>query len=100
MFECAVVLLGSADMSWRAVRHATQDESFCTRLAAVCVPALTQTVISTIADKLEVMPFTVIHKVAGVTELEKGNLKDQFGSNFESLAKERKLFDSIKRFLE
>ncbi|XP_050721570.1 uncharacterized protein LOC127001253 isoform X3 [Eriocheir sinensis] len=61
VFECAVVLLGSADMSWRAVRHATQDDSFCTRLAAVCVPALTQTVISTISDKLEQVKMTVEH---------------------------------------
>lgn len=55
VFECAVVLLGSADVSWRAVRHATQDDNFCVRLAAVCVPALTQAVVSTLADKLEVI---------------------------------------------
>lgn len=66
MFECAVVLLGSADMSWRAVRHATQDDNFCTRLAAVCVPALTQTVTATIADKLEVFFITVIVEAAVV----------------------------------
>ncbi|XP_063870908.1 dynein axonemal heavy chain 10-like isoform X4 [Scylla paramamosain] len=61
VFECAVVLLGSADVSWRAVRHATQDDNFCVRLAAVCVPALTQAVISTLADKLEQVKMTVEH---------------------------------------
>ncbi|XP_045101948.1 dynein-1-alpha heavy chain, flagellar inner arm I1 complex-like isoform X2 [Portunus trituberculatus] len=61
VFECAVVLLGSADVSWRAVRHATQDDNFCVRLAAVCVPALTQAVVSTLADKLEYVKMTVEH---------------------------------------
>ncbi|MPC56705.1 hypothetical protein E2C01_050670 [Portunus trituberculatus] len=60
VFECAVVLLGSADVSWRAVRHATQDDNFCVRLAAVCVPALTQAVVSTLADKLEVIIIPLI----------------------------------------
>ena len=60
VFECAVVLLGSADVSWRAVRHATQDDNFCVRLAAVCVPALTQAVVSTLADKLEVIIIALI----------------------------------------
>lgn len=54
VFECAVAVMGSADLSWRAVRHATQDDNFCTKVAAVCVPALKQPVITAVTEKLEV----------------------------------------------
>ncbi|XP_069945849.1 dynein axonemal heavy chain 10-like isoform X2 [Cherax quadricarinatus] len=61
IFECAVVLLGSADMSWRAVRHAIQDDNFCSKLAAVCVPGLKQNVIATLSEKLEQIKMTSEH---------------------------------------
>ncbi|XP_042227080.1 uncharacterized protein LOC121869635 [Homarus americanus] len=61
VFECAVVLLGSSDTSWRAVRHAIQDDNFCSKLAAVCVPGLKQSVIATLTEKLEQIKMTSDH---------------------------------------
>ncbi|XP_071539245.1 uncharacterized protein [Panulirus ornatus] len=61
VFECAVFLLGSGDMSWRAVRHATQDDNFCTKLAAVSVPELKLSVITMLTEKLEQVKMTSDH---------------------------------------
>ncbi|KAK4315961.1 hypothetical protein Pmani_012837 [Petrolisthes manimaculis] len=61
VFECAVAVMGSADLSWRAVRHATQDDNFCTKLAAVCVPGLKQQVISAVNEKLEQIKMSSEH---------------------------------------
>nr|XP_045619033.1 uncharacterized protein LOC123770899 [Procambarus clarkii] len=61
LFECAVVVLGSTDMSWRAVRQAVQDDNFCHKLAAVCVSGLKHNVIAMLAEKLEQIKMTSEH---------------------------------------
>ncbi|XP_068224168.1 LOW QUALITY PROTEIN: dynein axonemal heavy chain 10-like [Palaemon carinicauda] len=53
LFECSVFLLGATDMSMKAVKHATHDNTFCKKLAAVCVPGLNSTQISVLNEKLE-----------------------------------------------
>ncbi|KAK3856108.1 hypothetical protein Pcinc_037531 [Petrolisthes cinctipes] len=61
VFECAVAVMGSADLSWRAVRHATQDDNFCTKLAAVCIPGLKLQVITAVTEKLEQIKMSSEH---------------------------------------
>ncbi|XP_042865358.1 uncharacterized protein LOC122248966 [Penaeus japonicus] len=61
VFECAVSLLSNQDVTWRAVRHATQDEAFCTKVAAVCVPGLKQAQITSLTEKLEQIKMTPEH---------------------------------------
>ncbi|KAK7015540.1 hypothetical protein SK128_021634, partial [Halocaridina rubra] len=61
LFECAVYLLGATDVSMKAVRHATHDNTFCKKLAAICIPGLNQTQISTLTEKLEQIKMTNEH---------------------------------------
>ncbi|XP_064083938.1 uncharacterized protein LOC135199712 [Macrobrachium nipponense] len=61
LFECSVFLLGATDMSMKAVKHATHDNTFCKKLAAVCVPGLNATQISTLNEKLEQIKMTNDH---------------------------------------
>nr|XP_027224649.1 uncharacterized protein LOC113816833 [Penaeus vannamei] len=61
VFECAVSLMSNQDVTWRAVRHATQDDTFCTKIAAICVPSLKQAQIVSLTEKLEQIKMTPEH---------------------------------------
>ncbi|KAG7177218.1 hypothetical protein Hamer_G000483 [Homarus americanus] len=91
VFECAVVLLGSSDTSWRAVRHAIQDDNFCSKLAAVCVPGLKQSVIATLTEKLELqVEMATRERMVRMAREDVANLKSQ-------LEVEEKRMSSLKK---
>ena len=54
VFETSVYLMGSNDTSWKAVRHAVQDEQFCNKLAGLKVPKLSVKQINNVKERLEV----------------------------------------------
>ncbi|KAF2358451.1 hypothetical protein FHG87_010797, partial [Trinorchestia longiramus] len=56
MFECCVYLLGSSDVSMRAVRQATHDPDFCTKLTLLDVSQLSHERLAFLTHRLDVRP--------------------------------------------
>jgi hypothetical protein len=54
MFECCVYLLGSSDVSMRAVRQATHDANFCVRLGQLDITALADEHVAFLTHRLDV----------------------------------------------